>query len=273
MEKRITNCRSKGFTLIELLIVVVIILILASILFPVFVKARDTARKASCVSNLRQIGIAIGMYREDYNGYPAQPWMGTTDPLWSTWGYGKWIYMIQPYIKGEKLEVFVCPSATKRIYIEGGASAIPNASYGMNEFIFHIFSGEQYYNKKLKYPSELSLVADCNVNLLYNDWGVYLPQDNWETNPANGDGIQLPRGMMRIKYANGNVHPYSGSVTGGRLLSRHDGENILYCDLHAKFLPLKLFDSIPKTPNGYYTTTHSQARQRPLIYPDAIPLP
>ena len=58
----------KGFTLIELLVVIAIIAILAAILFPVFARAREKARQASCQSNLKQIGLAAAMYMSDYDG-------------------------------------------------------------------------------------------------------------------------------------------------------------------------------------------------------------
>lgn len=62
----------RAFTLIELLVVIVIIAVLAAILFPVFAKARERARMAQCISNLHQIGAAMGMYLQDWNGvYPA----------------------------------------------------------------------------------------------------------------------------------------------------------------------------------------------------------
>jgi prepilin-type N-terminal cleavage/methylation domain-containing protein len=59
--------RNRGFTLIELLVVIAIIAILAAILFPVFARAREAARKATCLSNLKQIALAAIMYAQDYD--------------------------------------------------------------------------------------------------------------------------------------------------------------------------------------------------------------
>ena len=89
--------RKRGFTLIELLVVIAIIAILAAILFPVFAKAREKARTASCQSNLKQIGLAFAMYKNDYD---------ETAP-----GYnfsGGWVTVLQPYTKNS--QIFVCPS-------------------------------------------------------------------------------------------------------------------------------------------------------------------
>ncbi len=74
------NKQEKGFTLIELLVVIAIIAILAAILFPVFPKARDKARQASCMSNLRQIGLAIAMYVQDYE--ERFPFTSSWGPCW-----------------------------------------------------------------------------------------------------------------------------------------------------------------------------------------------
>ncbi len=60
--------RQRGFTLIELLVVIAIIAILAAILFPVFAQARESARRTSCLSNLKQLGTAFQMYQQDYDG-------------------------------------------------------------------------------------------------------------------------------------------------------------------------------------------------------------
>src|SRR3954447_14532228 len=64
---RILQMKRRGFTLIELLVVIAIIAILAAILFPVFARARDAARKTTCTSNIKQLGTAILMYAQDYD--------------------------------------------------------------------------------------------------------------------------------------------------------------------------------------------------------------
>ncbi len=95
----------KGFTLIELLVVIAIIAILAAILFPVFARAREQARKSSCASNLKQLGLAVIQYTQDYDEkFPiGQNWKPITDPIGTK-------LQIMPYIKSE--QVFICPSDT-----------------------------------------------------------------------------------------------------------------------------------------------------------------
>src|SRR4028119_1740562 len=120
--------RRKGFTLIELLVVIAIIAILAAILFPVFARARESARRASCQSNLKQIGLGVMQYAQDYDEqYP----MAAYDNF-----QGGWPLTTQPYLKS--LQVFRCPSG-------GGADAAAstgwrgvNIDYAANGFIKQI---------------------------------------------------------------------------------------------------------------------------------------
>ncbi len=107
-----THRRTTGFTLIELLVVIAIIAILAAILFPVFAQAREKARATSCLSNSKQIGLAINMYVQDYDEtYPQAYYYknntSTTNGS-SSGGYVNWTATTAPYIKSAN--IFVCPS-------------------------------------------------------------------------------------------------------------------------------------------------------------------
>jgi prepilin-type N-terminal cleavage/methylation domain-containing protein/prepilin-type processing-associated H-X9-DG protein len=93
----------RGFTLIELLVVIAIIAILAAILFPVFAKAREKARQASCQSNLKQIALALLQYNNDYDETNLRRRPFSTAPQSEFW----WT-VLQPYVKNTQL--FLCPS-------------------------------------------------------------------------------------------------------------------------------------------------------------------
>lgn len=102
----------KGFTLIELLVVIAIIAILAAIIFPVFSRAKENARKSVCVSNLRQLGMALKMYAQDWDErFPVDKYTGNSDErLW------RLILPLLPYVKNRG--IFYCPSAPIGAYCD-----------------------------------------------------------------------------------------------------------------------------------------------------------
>jgi len=138
--ERSTNLR-RGFTLIELLVVIAIIAILAAILFPAFAKARENARRASCMSNLKQIGIGIMQYTQDYDEtypqyvpgkvthnaktnrptagvppkVPSQLFVTNDGDTWNDDYWVTWMDSVYPYAKS--LQVFQCPSHPSSIEI------------------------------------------------------------------------------------------------------------------------------------------------------------
>ena len=137
----ILSKKRSGFTLIELLVVIAIIAILAAILFPVFARARENARRTSCLSNLKQIGLGIQQYSQDYD----------EKYLFQSVGTGQHFgYILQPYLKSQ--QIFLCPSAaggaidaTKPypsdtadhtwfypVNVPTGSTTVFTGSYGMN---------------------------------------------------------------------------------------------------------------------------------------------
>ena len=136
------SCRS-GFTLIELLVVIAIIAILAAILFPVFAQAREAGRKASCLSNMKQIGMGLLMYAGDYD--ETLPWAASNTTTPDNFA---WYQNIEPYLKvGTARDAtgafkpnafFTCPSyQNSSVPMAPGdpappAKASPVRSYGVN---------------------------------------------------------------------------------------------------------------------------------------------
>ena len=132
--------RRRGFTLIELLVVIAIIAILAAILFPVFARAREKARQASCSSNLKQLTLAWLMYNQDYDGVSmAACFQGVAGSCWDrrqiTAGG-----CLGPYIKNT--QILMCPSFSPPAGYDGSAS-----SYNYNREIGNPAKAESAINQ------------------------------------------------------------------------------------------------------------------------------
>ena len=103
--------RRRAFTLIELLVVIAIIALLAAILFPVFARARENARKSSCLNNLKQVGLGMMQYMQDYDETVMPHWIGS--PTYP--GTHRWMDLLGPYIKNN--QIFICPSQANTRYV------------------------------------------------------------------------------------------------------------------------------------------------------------
>jgi len=147
----------RDFTLIELLVVIAIIAILAAILFPVFARAREKARQSSCLSNVKQIGLAWQMYTQDYD--EVVPLCQVNN--YSGMGESHWPFWIRPYVKNN--QIFDCASYTKRY--DGGNDYEGNAgpTYAQNIMLGGETGSSTHVVVSLaqiEYPSECPLHWD-----------------------------------------------------------------------------------------------------------------
>ena len=117
------TAKKQGFTLIELLVVIAIIAILAAILFPVFLKARARAYRATCQSNLRQLGVAVTLYAQD-SDEKLMPGHLLAAPNPDGGGnYGGWAGPVYPFLRAPA--VFLCPTDPRTPLVTGGVTSDP----------------------------------------------------------------------------------------------------------------------------------------------------
>ena len=204
--------KNSAFTLIELLVVIAIIAILAAILFPVFARARENARRSSCQSNLKQIGLGILQYSQDYDEMM---------PAVSLAGNIRWEDMVQPYIKSRQL--FVCPSNTSTVFFAGTTGNWFNHYLGNGNNNAGASAGTGFNYRR---PMDATIFTSA-------------PADP-ERSVTSLAEIQAPAQAILVSETNGtrnSSNVYSTSAAGGLVFTNHLGTtNYLFSDGHVKSL-------------------------------------
>ena len=232
----------RGFTLIELLVVIAIIAILAAILFPVFARARENARRASCQSNLKQIGLGIMQYTQDYDETVMPHWVDSKAPPVYP-GISRWMDLVQPYIKSA--QVFVCPSdASGKVYIPGNINN--TGSYTCSAAYFSeaprtsmsiLDNNELVKLSEMETPTTTIWITDTEGATATRTDGFEFPFNSADT---------LDLSTPSPQYISNSGFP------ARRLPLRHlDTINMLYCDGHVKATK-PAFLLARGGPNNYY---------------------
>jgi prepilin-type N-terminal cleavage/methylation domain-containing protein/prepilin-type processing-associated H-X9-DG protein len=217
----------RGFTLIELLVVIAIIAILAAILFPVFAKAREKARTASCLNNIKQLGLAMMQYSQDYDEYYPKCYTadnGAGSNVRWFWRNDTYPGQLYAYIKNK--QVFVCPSGTP-------------GSYGCNTALMPAGASPTPKQGQVTKPAETIAFADANA------WGG-------DVNTGNGGTFQGGSELRPLTAANITaVGPGTACNCRSLWAPRHNEmANVAFADGHAKIMkcdatfPLSATDSM-----------------------------
>jgi prepilin-type N-terminal cleavage/methylation domain-containing protein/prepilin-type processing-associated H-X9-DG protein len=242
-----------GFTLIELLVVIAIIAILAAILFPVFAQAREKARQSACMSNLKQIGIAVMLYVQDYDEtFPIRSWnggtgicfdpntlgapTGTANPYCTSYS---WNFQINPYLKNNG--VYVCSSGIfpTGISKNSGTYNLPiEMSYGINTDIYDYLPTNAPNSGTigpiamsfLTAPANTYFIADSKNPGFSDNWTDRLRLANLKSNQTELSGCTTTK-----PYESKTLVTNPTWAVGTR---HQGGENIAFADGHVAFRQL-----------------------------------
>jgi prepilin-type processing-associated H-X9-DG protein/prepilin-type N-terminal cleavage/methylation domain-containing protein len=263
---------SLAFTLIELLVVIAIIAILAAILFPVFAQAREKARQISCLSNTKQMGLAILQYNQDFDEtYPISYYAFAPGRFSASLTPVSWPRIIQPYVKNTR--IFQCPSEQSTVGNVPGtgddaASRYP-VSYSFNYFLTGNFSPTGIPGSnlaKVQKPAQTVMIVD----------GASQPQLN--VNPANwpqkknaaavaGAPDTANRTAWLLVHA--GTQPVVNFADYGAPLARHGGRlNVLWADGHAKSATIESFYRLPGQPEDPNRPAGFSDNWSPCLEPD-----
>ncbi|HZO91956.1 MAG TPA: DUF1559 domain-containing protein [Chthonomonadaceae bacterium] len=210
----------RGFTLIELLVVIAIIAVLAAILFPVFAQAREKARAISCLSNCRQLGLAIQMYATDHDeAFPCSCMIGMSMGTDMTAQNSQsWLDTTLPYIKSRGL--YHCPSDNSPLW--SSMDTPRQSSYGFNAYFIPIQA--PYYGVRM---GQINRPAECIlVSELADTWqqDFFRPM-YWGDPPKIQDAD-----MQMMEWDRMQQEPMSLAIR------RHQqGANYVFAEGHAKF--------------------------------------
>jgi len=256
-----------GFTLIELLVVIAIIAILAAILFPVFAQARDKARQVACLSNTKQISLAIHQYAQDYD--ERLPVLGV-----NAQSRGRWQFQIFTYVKTP--QVYNCPNVPNNLWVPPAPGALGTSDrggYGWNLALTadasftggNLNTAPGYALAKIAKPAETIIVGDTGFNGIASDqvgWAMYAgdprkPAANTNTQPGLYPQFRHQRGATK-------------AVVGGNQLPIEGRANFCFLDGHAKSLNIDQAMVSPST-NPPTEDGHVLQREPPLAPNHMVP--
>lgn len=207
---------AKGFTLIELLVVIAIIAILAAILFPVFARARENARRTSCSSNLKQIALGQQMYTQDYDEKLVPIFNDSANTMFTPNNVTGWHYLLAPYVKSDQL--FDCPNTDPYTQSKVTADYYLYRSYGMNRYLAPNYRDAKAL-AEIGSPAETVMMADNQA----------------EDNPTRPYGLYVLTAPSAC--GTGNWYRQFSGTCAGHIVERHfDGANVAFVDGHVKWM-------------------------------------